>query len=456
MKIALCLVLVILFQFRNCQEIPEEVSSEDEKLSEGEKKLSHNILAILEHYKQPDPTGLPGAKLPDPYPVPDVKQSLTLGTMNFKNIALYGTNEFRLNYVKADIGAMEAHAVMTLEKLQARGNYTFATWFNSVRGPFTVHITGLRVTANAGLQVERDGKIRAENIVMDLSASNIAVNLENAEIISGFINTIGPFIFDSIKPYVLKEAYATIKTTMNEKIDEVAGDLQFPNSISPLDMVIADVRKKVHQMDMDPYKIKDYNTSVSVFVVTLAETWVMGISSFQRVGNISLIMENNTAVADFEIGTQKLEGQTKWEISAISGLLSRAGTASFSVEYISARIILGQPLDTRKKPQFRSLDLEVGNIQVRCNGAGTLDYVIEFVVNILPNLLRYQIMDAIEGPLKERVQSELDKLDVEEMIHEKLPEIDEMAESGFKLSSIIGKSEDEKDIRYDDDDFFNF
>jgi hypothetical protein len=87
---------------------------------------------------------------------------------------------------------------------------------------------------------------------------------------------------------------------------------------------------------------------------------------------------------------------------------------------------VSQPLDTRKRPVLRDLDIKVGNIQVRMDGAGTLDYVIEFVVNVLPNLLRYQIVNAIEGPIKTRLQDIMDSIDVEEMIEEKLPQLDEM------------------------------
>lgn len=347
---------------------------------------------------------------------------------------------------------------MSIDTLQARGNYTMSTWLNRAQGPFTVDVTGLLINAKAALGVERDGKLRAQGITIDLAFSTIAVNFENlgffGGMFQGIINSIGTFLFDSIKPYILKEAYTKVRAEINNKLDEMAGDIQFPNSISPLDMVIADVRKKVRDTGMDPYKIKDYNTTVSVFTVALAHTWVTGISSFQRVGNITLKMENNTVIADFEIGTQKLEGTTQWDISAISGLMSRAGTASFSVEYIIGRIILGQPMDTRKKPEFRDLDLEVGNIQVRCHGAGTLDYVIEFAVNVLPNLLRYQIMDAIEGPVKEKMQLELNKINVEELIRQKLPQMDEMQEKGFKLSSL--KNTDVVEQPYDEDEFFNF
>lgn len=40
---------------------------------------------------------------------------------------------------------------------------------------------------------------------------------------------------------------------------------------------------------------------------------------------------------------------------------------------------------------------------------------------------RYQIMDAIEGPLRRRMQEELDKVDTEKLIHEKIPMIEEQA-----------------------------
>lgn len=352
----------------------------------------------------------------------------------------------------------QVNAAMIIDKLTVRGNYTMSTWLSRSAGPFTVDLTKLKVTAHASIGVERDGKLRAQDIKMDLSFTNIDMNFENlgffGSMFQGMVNSIGNFLFDSIKPFILKEAYTKIRTEINSKLDEVAGDVQFPNSISPLDMVIADTRTKVRDMQLDPYKVKDYNTTVSIFSVALANTWILGISSFQRVGNITLKMENNTAIADFEIGTQKLEGSTQWDISAIGGLVSRAGTASFSVEYMSARVILAQPLDTRNKPQFRDLDLEIGNIQARCDGAGTLDYVIEFAVNILPNLLRYQIMDAVEGPLMEKVQQELNKIDVEETIKQELPKVDELENQGFKLSSLKNLPVEEQP--FDDDEFFNF
>lgn len=111
--------------------------------------------------------------------------------------------------------------------------------------------------------------------------------------------------------------------------------------------------------------------------------------------------------------------------------MSRAGTVSFTVQYFRAQVNLSQPLDTRKRPSMEELELELGNIQTRIHGAGTIDYLVEASINILPNLLRYQIMDAIEGPLKRRLQILLNKIDVEKQIYEYIPSIEEKARQGM-------------------------
>lgn len=80
----------------------------------------------------------------------------------------------------------------------------------------------------------------------------------------------------------------------------------------------------------------------------------------------------------------------------------------------------------RNRAKLDDLQLELGNIQVRCDGAGTLDYVLELIVNVLPNLLRYQIMDALENPLRNRIQDMMDKIDVEQVLKEKVLEYEKL------------------------------
>ncbi|XP_075978601.1 uncharacterized protein LOC142978160 [Anticarsia gemmatalis] len=451
-----CLLFCVVLNV-NCQD-EGDTESESEQLEEGEHKLSENILMMLEHFKEPNPVGLPGAEIPDPYPIPPMKHSTSLATMHFENTAVYGISKFRILYVNAEIKKMEVQAALMLDAVQARGDYFMTTWIGSGHGPFTVDITGLKIMARATLDVNKNGKLVVKDIVIDLGSNAVTAQFENLGMLGGMlqslINNAGSFLFDSIKPYILEEAYIKARNIISSKLDEFAGDLQFPNSISPLDMVIIDARNKYRDMQLDPYQIKDYNKSVGIFTVRLFNTLLTGISSFHRIGNITFMMENNTFVTDFEIGTQKLEGQTQWDVSAVSGLMSKTGSASFSVEYINARIVLAQPVDTRKNPVFRDLKLDIGNIQVRCDGLGTLDYIIEFGVNVVPNLLRYQLISSLENPIRERVQEALDRVNVELFIKIGLHKFEQMQDMSFQNYANTHQINQAKDLN--GDDFFNF
>lgn len=59
-------------------------------------------------------------------------------------------------------------------------------------------------------------------------------------------------------------------------------------------MAVAEARKQVSEMGYDPYRVKDYSQSVGIFTVTSSHTWVTGLASFYRMGNITLSMENRT------------------------------------------------------------------------------------------------------------------------------------------------------------------
>ncbi|XP_003708008.1 uncharacterized protein LOC100880845 [Megachile rotundata] len=395
----------------------------------GEKRLGDHIRTILKHYQQDDPVGLPGAPIPDPMPVPDMKHSFSIYTMNFKEVNVYGLTKFRIVHMESELALMQVSVTLSIETLDIRGLYTLSSWLSRSAGNFTVKLTEVNIQGIARLEVADDGKLQAQDIDMDLTFDKIDMDFKNlgflGSVFQGVINSIGTFIFDSIKPFILKEVNTNIRGEVNKQISQLPQ--YFPNSISPFDMAVAEARKQVSQLGYDPFKVQDYSQSVGMFTVTSTHTWITGLASFYRMGNITLSMENGTVYALIDVGTQEIEGRTHWEVSVIGGFLSRAGTVSFTVQYFRVQIKFGQPIDTRKKPRIEELDLELGNIQARIHGAGTIDYLLEASINVLPNLLRYQIMDAIEGPLKRRIQVELNKINVEKLIYEKIPNIEEQA-----------------------------
>ncbi|KAK0168500.1 hypothetical protein PV327_002291 [Microctonus hyperodae] len=399
------------------------------KLKEGEQRLGDQIRLILKHYQQPDPIGLPGAPIPDPMSVPDMKHSFSMYSMNFKSIKVYGLSKFRIEHVQSELALMQVSVALNIDTLDIRGLYTLSSWWSGSAGDFTVKLSGVNIQGLARLQVGTDGKLHAEDIDMDLTFENIDMDFKNlgflGSVFQSVINSIGAFIFDSIKPFILNEVNTNIRGEVNKQISQLPQ--YFPNSISPFDMAVAEARKQVSDMGYDPYRLKDYSQNMGIFTITSTHTWITGLASFYRMGNITLTMKNNTVYALVDVGTQEIEGRTHWEVGVIGGFLSRAGTVLFTVQYFRVQIKLSQPVDIRKRASLEELNLELGNIQARIHGGGTMDYLMEAGINILPNLLRYQIMDAVEGPIKRRLQDELDKVDVEKLIHEKIPEIEEQA-----------------------------
>lgn len=344
---------------------------------------------------------------------------------------------------------------MHIDNLHTSGQYRYSSFMLSRNGLYSVDIRNLLVTARANIGVQRDGKLRAQDITMHLKHKSIDVNFENLDpILAGLIKDARNFIFDTVKPYMLQDAYTKARTAIDNEMEKTAENLQFPNSLPPLDMILIDVGKKIRDLGLDPYRIKDYiiNDTTSLVSGALHNTWVTGLSTFHRVGNITINIANGNAILEFEVGTKAIEGKTHWNIT-VGKVISKTGKTSFAIDQLSLRVVLNQPLDVRKRPKLKDLQIEIGNLQMRSDGAGTIDYILEFAVNILPNLLRYQIVDALDWPLRSKIQEELDKINVEETIkQELLPKIYEIQKTGFKLSSLRAVIEDSND----DDEFFNF
>lgn len=193
-------------------------------------------------------------------------------------------------------------------------------------------------------------------------------------------------VFDTIKPFMLQEAYSKLRNEIDTNIMEMMGDSLLPNSISPLDMMIGEARRSVREKGYDPLILRTYNHSVGLFNIQLKNTWINGLSSFHRIGDVILSLQNNTVSMGMQfmhmkmdlyskikkmdyfvginVGTQQITGSSNWEISAGKGIITRTGHIQFFVEFIRGQGILSQTLDTRNRPQVQELELEIGNIQV--------------------------------------------------------------------------------------------
>lgn len=77
----------------------------------GENRLAAQIFALLEHYKQDDPVGIPTAPIEDPMDVPDMTKSMGLATLRMRGVKSYGLSKFRIKSVKVDLKEMKVRNV---------------------------------------------------------------------------------------------------------------------------------------------------------------------------------------------------------------------------------------------------------------------------------------------------------------------------------------------------------
>jgi len=76
----------------------------------------------------------------------------------------------------------------------------------------------------ARLEVGTDGKLKAENIDMDLTFDKIDLDFKNlgffGSVFQSVINSVGSFLFDSIKPFILKEVNTNVRYNILEFLGE--------------------------------------------------------------------------------------------------------------------------------------------------------------------------------------------------------------------------------------------
>lgn len=61
---------------------------------------------MIDHYKQTDPLGVPGAAIPDPMKLPNNKAQIAVGTIELKNALAHGISKFRIKSVDLDVEHM--------------------------------------------------------------------------------------------------------------------------------------------------------------------------------------------------------------------------------------------------------------------------------------------------------------------------------------------------------------
>lgn len=70
-------------------------------------------------------------------------------------------------------------AEIQLDKMWIEGNYTLTSFLSKASGPFTVVLKNVAAKGNASVAVGRDGKLRTQDISMDMTFSDLQTDFQN-------------------------------------------------------------------------------------------------------------------------------------------------------------------------------------------------------------------------------------------------------------------------------------
>jgi hypothetical protein len=394
-------------------------------------KLSEQIRKILRHYQRPDPVGFPGAPIPDPLSIPPMNKDFGMAYMTFKNMTVHGLSKFKVENVNTDLKNMRVYVLLKIKRMYVLGNYTMRSWLSRpASGPFNVTLIEVEAAAEAALEPDEDGNLQATETEMDMQFKDCELDFKNlgfaASMMQGVISTMGSVLFEGIKPFIINEVNTNLRADVNAQVKAITSKL--PKMTVPVpDMAVAEGRAYVRRMGFDPYHIADRHIAEGPLNLTITELTVSGLSSFQRVGDIGLQIRGPVLQMSVHVITGAVNGSLRWGYRlGLTKTFSREGVSNFTIDHIQVRALVNQTLDIRNKPVLEKLDIEVGKIEVQMDRKEPLDYVIEIAVNSLPSLLRHIIVDALEEPIKMKVQTILDEVQVEKLVEDRLPELDRM------------------------------
>ncbi|KAF0705458.1 Uncharacterized protein FWK35_00038500 [Aphis craccivora] len=247
---------------------------------------------------------------------------------------------------------------------------------------------------------------------------------------------MGPLLFEGIKPFIINEMNTNLRSNFNAQVKVITSKL--PKLTMPVaDMAVAEGRAYVRRMGVDPYHIADRHINEGPLNFTITELTIGGLSNFQRVGDIGLQVHGPVLQLAVHVITGSVNGSLRWSYQLdLFETFGRTGVSNFTVDHIKVHALVNQTLDIRNKPVLEKLDIEVGKIEVQMDRKEPLDFVIEIAVNSLLSLLRHIIIDALEEPIKMKVQTILDAVKVDKLVEDRLRDLDRLAGDEMKAASL--------------------
>lgn len=323
------------------------------------------------------------------------------------------------------------YVLLKIKRMYVLGNYTLKSWFGRpAAGPFNVTLMDVDAEAAAALEPDEDGNLQATETDMDMRFKDCDLDFKNlgftASMFQGILSSVGSVLFEGIKPFIVTEVNTNLRADVNAQVKAITSKL--PKLSVPVpDLAVAEGRAYVRRMGYDPYHVADRTVKEGPLNFTVREMTVRGLSDFRRVGDIGLQVRGPVLQIAVHVITGAVDGTLKWQYRLqLASAFQQSGVSNFTAEHIQVRALVNQSLDIREKPVLDELQIEVGRVAITMDRQEPLGYVLEVAVNSLPTLLRHMIVDALEDPIRMKVQTLLDEVQLEKMVEERLPELDRL------------------------------
>lgn len=388
---------------------------------EAEGTLVDHIKSVINHYKREEAAGLPFIK--DPLPINSFHQKFSGMTMKFQDSQVYGFSRFKVEKLNADLAELKVNMKLTIDELVVRGRYLLSAWISKTQGDYNMTVFNAQLDVDAELMVDELGYLQVSKMETDIVFGDLKIYFENlgflGKMFQGIVNKVGVFIFETMKPTIWNEIEAKLTEVMNSESRDIPH--QFPTSINPVDQTLAHVRKLIKERNLDPVPLADYSTQSSKWSnFELYNGYLYGLSSIRRTGPMLLGFESNTIHMTVHLGVNNLRGTYEWGWTAMRGVLGRRGQLTFNLDFVNVEIRLQQSANLDKKPIVDSVNVTLGPTQLTSDGIGAVDYVLEMIFNVVPNMFRQRIADAAEYPLSQALEDELQKINIESFIDENM------------------------------------
>ena len=226
------------------------------------------------------------------------------------------------------------------------------------------------------------------------------------------------------KAHILANVNERLVSEMNTRLASIP---KIPSlmEISPVDLAVLEGRKFV-KARYEPFVIPRVVDFQNPFVqANLGPISIHGLSKFARVGNVTLSLKDKSIILGLRVITGRLFGSCHWAYDFGDQVgFRRKAQSNFTVEHVQIEAKINQSIDSRKPPILEDLQVETGPVNVKMDRNGNFDYLVELLAPMLPKMLRYLLIDALEDPIRDMIQRDvLSHISIEQIIEENMPSI---------------------------------